>query len=80
MQTILTSLISPKWADAGHTIIDCLITTSQFGDEVLPFTANPLDVEVHGREIFASILAGKYGPIGEYVPPTQPESTGVQEF
>jgi hypothetical protein len=53
-------------------MIDCEITTSQFGDEILPFTASANDVEAHGRGIFADIVAGKYGPIAEYVPPPEP--------
>lgn len=66
MQSILTSLKNPKWANDEHTIIDCEITTNQFGDEILPFTANPNDVEMHGKLIFQDIISGKYGPIGEY--------------
>lgn len=69
MQATLTSLINPRWADANQTMIDCDITTSQFGDEVLPFTAAQNDVEAHGRAIFADLVAGVYGPIAEYVPP-----------
>ena len=72
MQALLTSLISPVWANAEHTAINCLITTSQFGTEILPFTANQNDVEAHGRAIFADIVAGAYGAIGEYVPPPKP--------
>lgn len=74
MHSILTSLTNPRWYNAEHTIIDCDITTSQFGDEVLPFTAAQNDVEPHGRAIFADIVAGKYGPIADYVaPPTSVE-------
>jgi len=69
MQAILTSLVNPRWANAEQTLIDCEITTSQFGDEVLPFTADQNDVAVHGRAIFADLVAGKYGAIAEYVPP-----------
>ena len=72
MNSELTSLVFPCWANAEHTLIDCEITTSQFGDEVLPFTASPNDVEPHGRAIYADIVAGKYGPIAEYVPPPKP--------
>lgn len=81
MQTTLTSLISPRWANAEHTAIDCVITTSQFGDEALPFTASSVDVEPHGRAIFASIVAGQYGPVAEYVEPpplAQPTVEGAQ--
>lgn len=67
MNAQLTSLTNPRWADAGRTMIDCDITTSQLGDEVLPFTAASYDVEPHGRAIFADLVAGKYGPIGQFV-------------
>jgi hypothetical protein len=78
MQAILTSLSNPRWANAEHTLIDCEITTSQFGAEVLPFTADQNDVAAHGRAMFADLVAGKYGPIAEYVPPPpEPEITAT---
>jgi len=67
MQATLTSLSNPRWANFEKTIIDCKITTSQFGDEVLPFTASSIDCEAHGQAIFADIAAGKYGPISEFI-------------
>jgi hypothetical protein len=73
MQSQLTSLNNPRWVNAEHTAIDCEITTSQFGDEVLPFTASSNDVEPHGRGIFADIVTGNYGTIAEYVAPPEPE-------
>jgi hypothetical protein len=66
MQSSLTSLKNPRWANPEHTMIDCEITTSQFGDEVLPFTACQDDVESHGRAIFKAIVDGAYGDIAEY--------------
>jgi hypothetical protein len=75
MQAQLTSLTNPRWANVDQTAIDCEITTSQFGDEVLPFTASQNDCEEHGRAIFADIVAGNYGEIGAYVPP--PEITAT---
>jgi hypothetical protein len=85
MEAILTSLTNPIWADAEHTAIDCLITTSQFGVEVLPFRADQNDVAAHGRAIFDDLVAGKYGAIADYIPPefpivylNQPISQGAQ--
>lgn len=72
MQSILTSVSNPRWSNAEHTNIDCEITSSQFGDEVLSFTASKDDVEAHGRAIFADLVAGKYGAIAEYVAPPEP--------
>ena len=66
MYTTLTSLKDPKWANAAHTMIDCVITTSQLGAEELPFTASPSDPEAYGRQIFDDLVTGKYGPIADY--------------
>jgi hypothetical protein len=73
MQAHLISLTNPRWVNAEQTAIDCEITTSQFGEEVLPFTASQNDCEAHGRAIFADIVAGKYGEIGAYNPIITPE-------
>jgi hypothetical protein len=80
MQSTLTSVSNPRWVNAEHAAIDCEMTTSQFGDEVLPFTASQNDVEAHGRAIFADIVAGTYGPVAEYVAPqqVQPAVDGAQ--
>lgn len=66
MQATLTSLSNPRWSNTEQTTIDCEITTSQFGNEVLLFTASPTDCEPHGRAIFVDIVAGKYGPIADF--------------
>ena len=66
MYTTLTSLKDPKWANEEQTSINCVITTSQLGTEELPFTASPSDPEAHGRQIFADLVAGKYGLIADY--------------
>jgi hypothetical protein len=78
MQAVLTSVANPRWENAEHTMINCNITTSQFGAEVLPFSANQNDVEAHGRAMFADLVAGKYGPIAEYVPPPEPVQPTVE--
>ena len=78
MQAILTSVSNPRWSNAEHTMIDCEITTSQFGNEVLPFTASPNDSEAHGRAIFSDLVVGVYGPIAEYVAPPEPEQPMVE--
>ena len=72
MNSTLTSLTNPVWVNEEHSLINCIITTSQFGTTELPFTASPTDVEAHGRAIFADIVAGNYGAIAEYVPPPPP--------
>lgn len=82
MTGTLTSLRNPVWANAEHTAVDCEITISSFGNEVLPFTASLNDVAAHGRAIFADIVAGKYGDIAAYTPidaPLQPLPTATIE-
>ena len=69
MQSKLTSLTNLRWANLEKTQIDCEITTTQFGDEILPFTASINDVEQHGRDIFNAIVSGEYGTIADYIPP-----------
>ena len=69
METKITSLKNPVWANEDHTMIDCVITLEAFGNEELPFTASKFDVEKHGRNLFESIKIGNYGTIGEYVAP-----------
>ena len=48
--------------------IDCEIEHPQYG--WIPFTADPIDVEEHGRAIYAQIKAD--GNIAPYVPPPPP--------
>lgn len=71
MQYTLTSLVNSRWVDSDKTMIDCEITTNQLGLEVLPYTASMHDAEPHGRAIFADLVAGKYGPIGQFVDDTK---------
>ena len=74
MNAQLTSVKNLRWSNAERKTIDCEITTSQFGDEVLPFTASQNDPEPHGRQMFNDMIAGKYGDIAEYVKPPSSEN------
>lgn len=46
---------------------DCEIYDQNLG--WIPFTASPLDNEQTGRDIFAAIERGEFGPVGQYSPP-----------
>ena len=74
MKTEITSVANPRWGDKDHTVIDVDITTNQFGDEVLPFTATSYDVEEHGRQLYQELIEGKHGEIAEYSPIDVPPS------
>ena len=74
------SITNPVYANAEGTMITCDVKFEEF-NEVHPFGANKDDIEEHGRIIYADLVAGKYGAIGEYVAPpqpTQPKTTGTQ--
>ena len=72
---IITSVVNPVWVDENHKMINCIITNDLFGDKQLPFTASPNDVEAYGQALFADLVAGKYGPIAEFVPEPGPTVT-----
>ncbi|EBA4670312.1 DUF4376 domain-containing protein [Salmonella enterica] len=51
--------------DAVYTengLINCLVHFEGFAD-FIPFTASPGDPEEHGRQLYADLKAGKYGPV-----------------
>lgn len=58
---------NPQWANTQHTLINLEIEHPEYG--WIPFTANPNDVEEHGRQLYAEAAAGQFGPIAEYVAP-----------
>ncbi|EJW7609284.1 DUF4376 domain-containing protein [Salmonella enterica] len=43
-------------------LINCLVHFESF-DGFIPFTASPDDPEAHGRQLYADLKAGKYGPV-----------------
>lgn len=57
---------NPIWANSEHTMIDIILDHPTYGE--IPFTADPDDVEPHGRELFARAVAGEFGEIQEFVP------------
>lgn len=65
------SLSEPRWAgpeqSPGTTAIEALCIFSHYKREV-PFLAHPNDVEPHGRELYARLIAGDFGLIGAFKP------------
>ncbi|EJC4103045.1 DUF4376 domain-containing protein [Salmonella enterica] len=54
--------------DAVYTengFIVCLVHIDGF-DDFIPFTASPDDTEEHGRQLYADLKAGKYGPVAPF--------------
>lgn len=58
---------NPQWANTQHTLINLEIEHPEYG--WIPFTADPNDVEEHGRQLYAEAVAGQFGPVAEYVEP-----------
>ncbi|OSD72525.1 hypothetical protein R537_09340 [Salmonella enterica subsp. enterica serovar Rough O:d:1,7] len=47
------------------SLINCLVHFESF-DDFIPFTASPDDPEAHGRQLYADLKAGKYGPVAPF--------------
>ncbi|MFZ4220789.1 tail fiber assembly protein [Enterobacter ludwigii] len=66
-----------RYSAPDNAMIDCIIGLSMAEDskdtlDVL-FTASPDDPEEYGRQLYADLVAGKYGEVEPYVPPvTEP--------
>lgn len=70
-----SSVQNPVWANEEHTIIFCEVAFDAFPG-LTPFGANAEDVMEHGRTIFAEVVSGKWGIIGEYAAPVYEQSSG----
>jgi len=69
---IVESVKNPIYANADGTAINCDVKFDTLPDFV-PFTATPTDPEEYGRQLYADLKAGVYGPISAYVPPPPQE-------
>ena len=69
-----TNVTNPKWANAEHTLIECVVDFVEHGPS--PFGAVASGDLAHTHEIFERCVNGDFGPIVEYVPP--PLSTQEQ--
>lgn len=75
---IYTQVKDPKWANANHTVIECLVSFDAVNEEFVPFTAVAKGDYPHTHEIFERCVAGDFGPIAEYVPPLMAEPAYMQ--
>jgi hypothetical protein len=58
------------WVNAEHTQLHCEVNFKHVGfEEWTPFTADPNDHMPYSKMIFDECVAGKFGVVGEYVPP-----------
>jgi len=57
------NLRNPQWVDSSHTAINCEVEFKKFEGTYIPFTANPNDLEAHGRNIHQRLVNGEWGSI-----------------
>jgi hypothetical protein len=57
---------NPKWINAEHTLLNCEVDFDELDEVYVWFTADPNDIEEHGRQIYADCVAGNYGEIEEF--------------
>jgi hypothetical protein len=86
MSEFYIAVKNPIWSNEEHTAITCEVNFNHLPDEFVPFTADPTDIMPYSKEIFNECVAGQYGEIAEYSPPTstpaenQPATQGTQEL
>lgn len=62
---------NPRYANAAKSWIDVDLAID--GGTPFPFTASAEDPMGFGAALFAELVAGKHGPIAEYVAPAPPK-------
>jgi hypothetical protein len=75
---VIKSCANPRWTNAEHLAIDCVVTIANCPyvnpHEAIRFAAMANDPEPHGRKLWDELVAGKHGPIAEYLPPPKKEA------
>jgi len=67
----VVSVSNPKWDNAEHTMLTADVLFQEL--EALgpiPFTSTDNADTAHGVVVWQKAIAGEYGPIADYVPPT----------
>ena len=67
-----SSATSPVWQNAEHSMITLMVKFDNL-PEAVPFAASTDDLEEHGQSLLAQAVAGAFGEIEDYVPPTELE-------
>lgn len=67
---------NPVYSAFDNSTIDCEIEHPVYG--WIPFTANPDDFELIGKDVYDACVAGVAGPIAAYVPTPPHINTALQ--
>lgn len=65
---------NPVWANEEKTFINVEVNFNHVKEEFVWFTTSKDADTADGQSIFEEVMAGKYGIIGDYVPPPPPTS------
>jgi hypothetical protein len=68
MKRTIIAVSTPVYSSADKSTITCLVTFEEIGQH--PYTAAAHDPYPHGQQLWADLLAEKYGVIAPYVQPT----------
>ncbi|CAN7304912.1 hypothetical protein LJR231_001566 [Phyllobacterium sp. LjRoot231] len=66
-----TDVTDLHWFDAEHTMLNCTVAFTDPRLGTSPYTAMAEDITLHCPEIFARAINDEFGPIAEYVPPSE---------
>jgi len=70
----VVSVENLRWNDAGHALLTADVLFRELEPlGALPFTTHDGADTAHGRLVWENALAGTYGPIAEFTPPTSEE-------
>lgn len=61
---------NPRWGDPTGFRIDMDVDFDELDEVYVPFTAYQNDSEPHSVELFNRASSGEFGPIADYVPPS----------
>jgi hypothetical protein len=82
---IAISVKNPMYSNPQKEGVNLDVVFEGMGDDPMPFTAMPNDVEEHGRILYAKAIAGEFGDIADWIQPTpdaatqpQPSTQGAQ--
>lgn len=66
----INNVRNPVWADPEQISVNLEVDFDELDEEYVEFTATPHDIEPHGITLYNNAIAGNYGVISPFVPPS----------
>ena len=70
MMRTVNSVKNPRWSDPTGYRIDMEVDFDELDEIYVPFTAYKNDLEPHSVDLFNRAIAGEFGEVSDYVPPS----------